>query len=193
MHSSDIVTKFIFGISKEMETGGFMRSLFVLLVATCLTQNVFASNKMIVRFEGGVETIQVQKMAPGAKVEALIPELGIYSVQTASSRSSLRSEMTFLRRQRGVAYVQEDHPVSKREIARQVPNDKSFSQQWDMIFDAKTWGIDAVGAWSGFGIGGLDPAGNDVVVAVVDGGVDLVHEDLVANIWENKNEYWGIY
>lgn len=173
-----------------METGGFMRSLFVLLVTTCLTQSVFASNKMIVRIQGGSESA-VKQLSPGAKVEALIPELGIYSIETTSSRSSLRSEMTFLRRQRGVAYVQEDHPVSKRVAAAQIPNDKSFSQQWDMKLDASTWGIDAVNAWGGFGIGGLDPAGNDVVVAVVDGGVDLVHEDLAANIWVNQNEIPG--
>lgn len=167
-----------------------MRSLFVLLVTTCLTQNVFASNKMIVRIQAGSETV-VKQLSPGAKVEALIPELGIYSIETSSARSSLRSEITFLRRQRGVAYVQEDHPVSKRVSAAQIPNDKSFSQQWDMKLDASTWGIDAVNAWGGFGIGGLDPAGNDVVVAVVDGGVDLVHEDLAANIWVNENEIPG--
>ncbi len=181
----------IFGISKGMETGGFMRSLFVLLVTTCLTQNVFASNKMIVRLDGGVETVRLQQIAQGGKVEALIPELGIYSIETTSSRSALRSEITFLRKQRGVVYVQEDHPVSKRVSAAQIPNDKSFSQQWDMKLDASTWGIDAVNAWGGFGIGGLDPAGNDVVVAVVDGGVDLVHEDLAANIWVNQNEIPG--
>ncbi len=168
-----------------------MRSLFVLLFATCFTMNVFASNKMIVRIEGKSDTVRAQQIVPGAKVEALIPELGIYSIETPSIRGSLRSEITFIRKQRGVAYVQADHPVSRRVGNRQVPNDKSFSQQWDMKLDATNWGIDAVGAWGGFGIGGLDPAGNDVVVAVVDGGVDLVHEDLAANIWVNKNEIPG--
>ncbi len=161
-----------------------MRNLFVVFIAVCVAQSAFAANKMIVRLDGGVETVRAKQLIPGAKVEALIPELGIYSVETSSARGSLRSEMTFIRKQRGVAYVQEDHPV----VRRQAPNDKSFSQQWDMLFDAKNWGIDAVNAWSGFGIGGLDPAGNDVVVAVVDGGVDLVHEDLAANIWVNQNE-----
>lgn len=165
-------------------TGGIMRNLFVVFIAVCVAQSAFAANKMIVRLDGGVETVRAKQLIPGAKVEALIPELGIYSVETSSARGSLRSEMTFIRKQRGVAYVQEDHPV----VRRQAPNDKSFSQQWDMLFDAKNWGIDAVNAWSGFGIGGLDPAGNDVVVAVVDGGVDLVHEDLAANIWVNQNE-----
>ncbi|MCB1605340.1 MAG: S8 family serine peptidase, partial [Xanthomonadales bacterium] len=49
-------------------------------------------------------------------------------------------------------------------------------------------GVDAVGAWSKYGPGGHDANGNEIVVAVVDGGVDITHPDLEANIWVNHGE-----
>jgi autotransporter-associated beta strand protein len=45
--------------------------------------------------------------------------------------------------------------------------------------------IDASTAWE------LTPGSPDVVIAVIDGGVDISHPDLVANVWRNSNEVPG--
>ncbi len=165
-----------------------MKKLFVLLVAVCFAQAAVAGNKMIVRIEQGSDISQFRFMGQKAKLEALVPELGIYAFEMPKGANvSMRSALSTLRKQSGIVYAQEDHPVTMRAI----PNDKSFAQQWDMNLDASNWGIDAVNAWSNFGIGGLDPAGNDVVVAIVDGGVELTHQDLQKNIWVNKGEIAG--
>jgi subtilisin family serine protease len=160
-----------------------MKCLFVLLMAACLSQSALAAEKVIVRLQSNVDVSQFKVMGQRAQLEALVPELGIYAIVMPRG-SSKRALLPNLRAQRGVVYAQEDHPVTMRK----VPNDKSFSQQWDMKLDAATWGIDALGSWAGFGQGGLDPAGNEVVVAVVDGGVDVEHLDLVNNIWVNNGE-----
>lgn len=165
-----------------------MKKLFVLLVTACLAQNALAAQKMIVRLKQGSDVAQFRFLGQKPQLEAIVPELGIYAFEMpARATVSLRSALSTLRQQSGVVYAQEDHPVTLRA----VPNDKSFSQQWDMNLDSSTWGIDAVNAWANFGIGGLDPAGNDVVVAVVDGGVELTHQDLQKNIWLNKGEIPG--
>ena len=71
-----------------------------------------------------------------------------------------------------VDYVQLDHKVSQREI----PNDPYFNQMWGLNNTGQNGGqfdgdIDAVEAWD-IATGGLTSIGDEIVVAVVDGGVD---------------------
>ncbi len=146
--------------------------------------SAFANNKVIVKFEQGYDVSNFSYMGSN-KVEALIPELGIYAVELPTKNT--RAAALNIRSLPGVVYAQQDHKVTQRA----TPNDKNFSQQWDMLLDNSNFGIDAVNAWTAFGTGGVDYAGNDIVVAVVDGGVDLKHQDLVANIWVNKGEIPG--
>jgi subtilisin family serine protease len=71
------------------------------------------------------------------------------------------------------------------------PNDPMFNEQWALNNDGKNGGkekadISAILAW-------VKTKGNsDVVVAVLDSGVDYTHSDLVANIWtrpDNMPQY----
>lgn len=57
-----------------------------------------------------------------------------------------------------------------------VPNDDDYSEQWALPQ------IDAPSAWD------LTTGNANIVVAVLDSGVDWDHEDLDANIWENAGE-----
>ena len=68
-----------------------------------------------------------------------------------------------------------------------IPNDPQFNDQWGLNNEGQTGGtvdadIDAPDAWD-FTTG--DP---DVVVAVLDSGVDIDHEDLGCNIFVNPGE-----
>ncbi len=73
-----------------------------------------------------------------------------------------------------------DHPVS----IRKTPNDPIFSDQWNLEM------IQAIEAWD-ITTGGVTPEGHDIVVAVVDNGFDVNHEDLRENIWTNPDEIPG--
>lgn len=64
---------------------------------------------------------------------------------------------------------------------RSVPNDNLYQQQWNMDI------INATTAWD-FTTGGISPLGDTIVVFVIDEGIDLLHEDLVENIWINHAE-----
>lgn len=64
-----------------------------------------------------------------------------------------------------------------------VPNDQSFSQLWALQNTANTAAdIDATDAWS------ISTGSQNVVVAVIDSGVDYTHPDLISNIWTNPLE-----
>ena len=71
-----------------------------------------------------------------------------------------------------------------------TPNDPQFDQLWGLNNVGQTGGtvdadIDGVEAWD-YGTG----SGN-VIVAVIDTGVDYTHEDLAANMWVNSGEVAG--
>ena len=71
--------------------------------------------------------------------------------------------------------------------ASQIPNDPDFSFQWDMQNTGQTGGtpgadINATAAWN------LSTGSGQVVVAVIDSGVDYNHPDLYQNIWINQAE-----
>jgi subtilisin family serine protease len=67
-----------------------------------------------------------------------------------------------------------------------VSTDPLFSQQWHLSAAKVT------DAWSYLQSQGLPPGGSrDVVVAVIDSGVDLNHPDFAANLWTNSREIAG--
>ncbi len=70
------------------------------------------------------------------------------------------------------------------------PNDSSFRWLWGMNNTGQTGGtadadIDAVEAWD------LTTGSSNVVIAVIDTGVDYTHPDLAANMWTNLGEIAG--
>lgn len=88
-----------------------------------------------------------------------------------------------------VKIAQFDHPVSPRAI----PNDPYFGYLWNIQNTGQNNGtagadIDAQNAWN-IATGGLTTDGDTIVVAVIDYGFDLTHEDL--SYWKNYAEIPG--
>jgi parallel beta-helix repeat protein len=70
------------------------------------------------------------------------------------------------------------------------PNDPYFDQQWALKNTGQNGGtpgadIDATDAWN------TTKGSSDVVIAIIDTGVDYNHPDLSANIWSNNKEIPG--
>lgn len=75
---------------------------------------------------------------------------------------------------------------------RAIPNDPLYTTQWQYANDGSDYGvadadIDAPEAWD-ITTGGTTVTGEEIVIAIVDGGVDLNHPDLRNNIWTNTQE-----
>jgi PKD repeat protein len=90
-----------------------------------------------------------------------------------------------------VAIAQRNHVVSLRA----TPNDPSFGTQWSLNNTGQSGGtpdadIDAVEAWD-ITTGGVTALGDTIVVAVIDGGCQINHPDLQANIFRNYHEIPG--
>ncbi len=90
-----------------------------------------------------------------------------------------------------VQNAQFNHFVTRRDA--NIPNDPQFGSQWALNNTGQTGGtpdadIDAPEAWE-ITTGGMSSTGDEIVVAVIDGGVDLNHADL--NLWKNSGEIPG--
>lgn len=171
------------------------------------------NDTVIVRFRDGVKAESFKYMA-GGQLEPLVPSMGLYALKlNASTQRSVGVDgvLRLLSRNSEVSYAHKDHAIQPRQgisteelidnvaeepawhtpLLKGNPDDSDFSQQWDLTLSNNAFGIDALDAWQTFGTGGTDAAGNDIVVAVIDGGVDFNHEDLQDNIWVNEGEIPG--
>ncbi len=88
--------------------------------------------------------------------------------------------------------VEYAEPNYVRQISA-MPDDLDFGVLWGLNNTGQTGGlldadIDAVEAWGD--AAKLRVGSKDVVVAVLDTGADLDHEDLTNNIWRNTGEDW---
>ncbi|MFA6950834.1 MAG: S8 family serine peptidase [Lentimicrobiaceae bacterium] len=98
--------------------------------------------------------------------------------------------LQIIRNHPAVEIAQFNHKVQQREL---IPNDPSFNIQWAFKNTGQSNGtpgadIKATEAWD-ITTSGVTALGDSIVIAVVDGGIDLAHDDL--NYWKNYHEIPG--
>jgi len=104
----------------------------------------------------------------------------LYEYNTAGLKSNDHENLLVdVQRHPHVSLAQFNHLVKQRAT---VPNDPNFASQWALNNTGQTGGtadadIDAVEAWDSTS-GGTTVLGDQIVIAVVDGGFDLNHADL---------------
>ncbi len=118
----------------------------------------------------------------GGQVKGVLPFIGVLRVQIPSS-FSVGQAIEALYRSGAVEYAEPNYRIQLQA----TPNDPQFNQQWGLHNTGQSGGtvdadIDAPEAWN------KQKTATDVVVAVIDTGVDYNHEDLAANMWKNPDE-----
>lgn len=149
---------------------------------TADVQNIIIKTKNNVSLEGLGFNRAVMTKTP------IIKSMKLHLLQL-NPLLNVEQVLSELRRHPDVVYAQLDHKVTPRNT--EGPNDPSFGQQWSMELSDNNFGIDALSAWMTYGTGGKDAFNNDIVVAVVDGGIEISHPDLRDNIWVNQGEIPG--
>lgn len=114
-----------------------------------------------------------------------IAGLEVSVAQPTRSTLPLSPLLEGLSREPLVRYAERDEPVTLAVL----PNDLA-ADQWNLYNQGQDGGIvdadiDATDAWE------LTTGSGTVVVAVLDTGIDLDHEDLEGNLWTNSGEVAG--
>ncbi len=145
--------------------------------------------QLILRFDApvsGVEEAQSLYDSSGGPVgviqRALVPGIDVYLLKLGQPGSEDEA-LEQLAADPLVRWAQLDHRLRMRDTQ---PDDPQYGSQWNLeqVSDAD---IDAAAAWD-LGTDSLDALGDVPVCAVIDGGFDMDHPDLVANIWRNTAE-----
>jgi subtilisin family serine protease len=143
---------------------------------------------VVVRFKSGAdagERAQARDTADVRRDETL-PVAGM-EVVTPDPGVSVQESVAALERSDQVAYAEPD----VRRTAFATPDDPFFDLEWGLSNGGQTVGgtagtpdadIDADQAWD------TTTGSSDVVVGVVDTGLDVSHPDLAANVWSNPGE-----
>ena len=167
----------------------FLLSSGALSFAQEQTSNVknYRGGELIIQLKssGSVESVARDLIAIDFQpVELLSSRLNIWLVTFDENRMSDDAAVKLVRANYDVLLAQFNHYVTQR---RATPNDPSFANQWALNNTGQTGGItdadvDAPEAWN-IDTGGMTALGDEVVIAVIDGGADINHVDI--DFWKN--------
>lgn len=169
-----------------------MNKHFQLLALLLLAHTAFAQSKkpgeILIQLERSanlrdvVRAVEQATTLPVTEVEPTAVRWSIYNLHLDPSmlpdEGTSDQLMRTLRGLPGIAAAQWNHEVEERDS---IPNDALWIEQRDMsLIGLKT-------AWENT-TGGLTPAGDTIVVAVLEKGIQKDHPDLAPNLWRNYGE-----
>jgi parallel beta-helix repeat protein len=131
-----------------------------------------------------INELTSSQLIPGVVDISHYPHVGLYKMQLDLS-ISVENALKILSLDPRIQYAEPDFIMTLDAI--KTPNDAKYSFLWGLNNSGQTGGtadadIDAAEAWT------ISNGSSDIVVAVIDTGVDYNHPDLTANMWKNPNE-----
>ncbi|MDM7922861.1 MAG: S8 family serine peptidase [Pyrinomonadaceae bacterium] len=165
---------------------------------TAVTRSAADSEpEVLVRFKSGVTAAQIEKYTAkfNDRIEDSLESVrGLTSIDDLDNASPETVAAQYVAMSDIVEYahpnyqiaadIPEFRPVDDRNAEPGVasPNDPHFAEQWGLNNEGQNGGkkradIDALKAWA------TTQGSDEVVVAVLDTGVDYTHSDLVNNMW----------
>ena len=132
----------------------------------------FKPGEVLVKFAPGVGASQAAAnlAAKGLVIAGEIPSLDIKRLAVTPGQELMWVEE--LRDDPGLVFVE---PNYLAHAAETVPDDPHYTEQWDLprIRASQAWDL---------------TTGDDLIIAVIDTGVDLDHPDLAGKLWTNADE-----
>lgn len=151
-----------------------------------LSEDATSADHVVVRAQAGETAADVARLAAqnGETVLKSMHTPDYYLIQLSNVNiDSVPIAIQTLSQKSGVVRYAEPDEIVHSSL---TPNDPSFSNEWGMNNTGQTGGtahadISAPSAW------GIINSSPNVVVAVIDTGIDFNHPDLSANIWTNPH------
>jgi subtilisin family serine protease len=152
---------------------------------TCLSRNIMIADHAMVRLNTNatVEALKTLVDTLGLSIRNNMKRPGCYLVSISNeSVDALPQLLTLLNEHKDIiSYAEPDYI---RRSQQTIPNDPYSDLLWGLHNNTGTPNADIAArqAWD------LSTGGTQVVVAVIDTGIDYTHPDLAANIWSNTAE-----
>jgi len=154
-----------------------------------LSDNYPADTEILIRYKVGASLDRRRALSTthGFKPIRHFERFGIHRWQLKKSDGKVLMEqvLTRLREEPEVEWAEPNY----RRYPMKLPNDQMFGSQWHLDNRGQSGGtpgadIQAVDAWD------MTTGNSDVVVAILDSGIDYTHPDLRKNMWHNPGEDW---
>jgi len=158
--------------------------------------------------------VKLNQGASASEVSNLLAQIGVTKVTTASQlgiaiweipSENVEKIISAYKYDPRFAYIERDSVITLDDVKKTsptqenlatitpqttTPNDPSYPQLWGLNNTGQTGGtpdadIDAPEAWD------IQTGNPNLVIGVIDSGVDYTHPDLAANIWTNPGEIAG--
>jgi serine protease len=170
-----------------------MKHIFTLLLL-CLSLSAFSQqwvpHQVLVQLKHGsdveefISSFSRTSSMYLTKVEKVSPTWNIWLLTVNGDEQKALDQ---LYRLEDVQLAQLNHYLKERSV---TPNDSSFFLQWNMRNTGQSGGlpggdVKATQAWD-YNTGGITALGDTIVVAVVDAGMDITHDDI--HFWKNYAE-----
>ena len=147
----------------------------------------YKEDELMVKFKNGVSE-KIKDMIHGGHGSEKIknfPSLNIDHIKLKKGMS-LEEAIAVYQAEPDVEYAEPNYLVA----IQTAPNDSYFNYLWGLYNTGQTGGtpgadIDASRAWD------ITNGSNNLVIAVIDTGVDYTHSDIFQNMWVNLAEYNG--
>jgi subtilisin family serine protease len=159
------------------------------ILSTAETGN-YREGELLVKFRSGV--IAASSMRTHQSVGAArIRRFSMINAEHVKLPAGLtvQDAITHYMQDPNVEYAEPNYIRSIRSFTPSpvIPNDLLFGQQWALRNTGSGGGtagadIDATNAWD------ITTGSHDIVIAVIDSGIDYNHPDLAGNIWSNPGE-----
>lgn len=147
----------------------------------------YVPGEVLVKFRDmkRAEQMNVIFQRVGLQTIKQIKEIGVQRCKIVTG-ISLEQMLDTLRANPDIEYAEPNYIYHALEI----PNDPDFGKLWGMNNEGQTGGtfdadIDAPEAWE------KEKGKKDIIVSIIDTGIDYNHPDLAANMWKNSAEIPG--
>ena len=167
-----------------------MKHYFGLLLMLCVPFLLLAqapsTSNILIRFQekvDGYDFVDNYQSFSRNKIQFTIKRqistlLNLYSIEYSGISREGDLLIQHLQKDRNVLSIGYDTPLTYRNT---TPNDEFFNDQWNLeriqlpqVWDETT--------------GGLTANGDQIVIAVLEKGIELDHPDILENIWRNEKE-----
>ena len=146
----------------------------------------YASDRILVKFRptASVSARTAVHSMIGTRMLRRFASITGLEVAGLTNGMSVSQAIHAFRQRPEVEYAEPDYIVH----AFSTPDDPLFPQMWNLLNTGQNGGvagadIGATSAWN------LSTGSQNVIVAVIDTGVDYTHQDLAANIWSNPSAF----